>query len=766
MEHLLFNGDNVAPVSIPYLGSEFDGGDFFTFPDRQGWDVSSWEYVEPEESEFDMNGRSLEEMAAFLQTWLFFGLLSAFLGDKCSPNDFIRTDEAGNKFITTKMLDRYLEEWRQRIKGLMTEDEIETQGDLLESYLMKARTVNNTLNFVLFYESQPSKSEPLRQTLFAQMLLLEALYGATVEVLKIQPFKDNLFHDTYLRRHLILSGWCTTTVEYMQSKLPLQLQAYALAVGSTRTRLDHTECTRYDPGGCKKSQMGPDFKQQHVTSGCQCPQLSVPIDQLVEILREGLIPVVTIKRSDSSVHPMELLVDGLDLDHSSFESFGAPYFAFSHVWSDGLGNESSNALYQCQLERLDRMLQSLEGDQVTIAKSFDTTAGDLGTVAFWLDTLCIPVQKEHIALRHYSIQSMNKIYRKASGTIVIDPDIQALPSDAKLVQVLTRALCSSWRGRMWTYEEAALASQVYLPIDGACHLFHSEEEVFESPTAPTSLVELQLLRLCWERYCDLVWDNLASFCISRKPARAFVRMATAASNRNTTRKGDETVCFATFLGLDATDLVKAPVNDRMPVLLSLLPAIPPEILFAYGPHLEQKGYRWAPKTFLSPFGLREHLRIVMPKEYTPSDGPSPDGSFPVPQPFIHTDSLGLGVFLSGIQFQRGLSVTAPLLFSIATQNQGTYVVEAMDSGSQVPWMLEDPNSETETFAVLLTDTEYSSVGLLVKVTGETGDGKLLCKWGSIVEITSNEEEKGSWISLAENASFQGVRVPFQWWVVD
>ncbi|KAL1615723.1 hypothetical protein SLS54_008853 [Diplodia seriata] len=766
MEHLLLNGESIAPLSIPYMGSKFDGGDFFTFPDRKGWNVSSWEYADPETNGFDLNDKSVREMASFLQAWLFFGILTAFFGDECSPDDFIRTDDAGNKFITTKMLDNYLATWSRKIRDPANVDDLEKQEDRLQSYLMKARKVNSTLNFVLFYEKEPSDSEPLRQTLFAQTILLEVLFGVTADVFEVQPFNEHLFHDTYLRNHLMRSGWCVTTLEYMQSKLPLQVQAYALTVGSTRTRLDHGECSQYDPAGCKRNQMGPDFKQKHATPDCKCAQIAVPTDKLVGILQQDRIPVVTMKRPESSLLPMELLLDGLDLDHPEFEIY-SPYFAFSHVWSDGLGNENDNALYQCQLERLDSMLQSLEGDRVTIARhGFDTTARELGTVAFWLDTLCIPVQKEHKAFRSFSIQNMHKIYSKAAGTVVVDPDIQTVSADAKPAQVLTRVLCSTWRSRMWTYEEAALNPYVFLPAESSCFSFQSEDQLSELPScAPPSLVERQLLRACWERYCDLVWDNLASFCIAKKPAKSFVRMVTAASNRNTTKPGDETICFATFLGLDTAQLVQTPVEDRMPLLLSLLPAVPSEILFASGPRLEQKGYRWAPKSFLSPFGLHEYLQVTMPRDYSPEGNPS-NGRIPIPQPFIHPQNLGLGVFLSGIQFQRKPCVTTPLLFTIETQSRTTHVVEAVDTGSEVPWMLSESNPGIETFAILLTDISQCSVGLLVKVTGETADGKMLCRWSSVVEMTSNEDADEPWIGSAKKSCFQGAFAAFQWWLVD
>ncbi|KAL1643063.1 hypothetical protein SLS58_005032 [Diplodia intermedia] len=224
----------------------------------------------------------------------------------------------------------------------------------------------------------------------------------------------------------------------------------------------------------------------------------------------------------------------------------------------------------------------------------------------------------------------------------------------------------------------------------------------------------------------------------------------------------ENICFATFLGLDTAQLVQPSVEGMMPLLLSLLPTVPSENLFASGPRLNQKGYRWAPKSFLSPF---EYLQVTMPRNYTPEGSPS-NGRIPVPERFIHPQNLGLGVFLSGMQFQRGPCVTVPLLFTIESQSCTTHVVEVVDTGSEVPWMLSESNPGVETFAIRLTYISQCSVGLLVKVMGETAGGKMLCRWSSVVEMTSNEDADEPWIGSAKKSCFQGAFTAFQWWLVD
>jgi hypothetical protein len=98
MEHLLFTCA-AAPIIVPYHCTEdWHEGGFLTYPKRKGLDLTIWERSESEH-ELDTCGRSFKEMAAFLQTWLFFGLLNSVLGIKIPKEDFTRwkEDERGEK---------------------------------------------------------------------------------------------------------------------------------------------------------------------------------------------------------------------------------------------------------------------------------------------------------------------------------------------------------------------------------------------------------------------------------------------------------------------------------------------------------------------------------------------------------------------------------------------------------------------------------------------------------------------------------------------
>ena len=95
MEHLQIpRTPTHEPLLVPYFcKEEYDGGPFHTYPERKEWskdelaNVRTWDrevpFVFKYVNDVRYNERpkhSLEATEAFLQNWLYFGLLSAFFG--------------------------------------------------------------------------------------------------------------------------------------------------------------------------------------------------------------------------------------------------------------------------------------------------------------------------------------------------------------------------------------------------------------------------------------------------------------------------------------------------------------------------------------------------------------------------------------------------------------------------------------------------------------------------------------------------------------
>lgn len=120
MDHFpIPEGSAARQVRVPYI--RFDGppcsfgvSPLTQFPERHGYD----KLLILKHGNFTMNGsKSMEESAAFLEEWLFFGLLSEFLERPVDKIDFTFTDDDDRVFVTTKNIMPLLETWSREVAG-------------------------------------------------------------------------------------------------------------------------------------------------------------------------------------------------------------------------------------------------------------------------------------------------------------------------------------------------------------------------------------------------------------------------------------------------------------------------------------------------------------------------------------------------------------------------------------------------------------------------------------------------------------------------
>ena len=140
-----------------------------------------------------------------------------------------------------------------------------------------------------------------------------------------------------------------------------------------------------------------------------------------------------------------------------------PYIAISHVWSQGLGNRDSNTIWLCQLQRLQRYANRL----VPPAHR---------PVPMWIDTICLPLERD---ARMEAIKRMDAVYQNALAVLVVDQtlidsdlasamekcqeeDGHARPGlEGWQIEMLMRIKASRWAQRLWPYDEAFLAQQLF-----------------------------------------------------------------------------------------------------------------------------------------------------------------------------------------------------------------------------------------------------------------------------------------------------------------
>lgn len=86
------------------------------------------------------------------------------------------------------------------------------------------------------------------------------------------------------------------------------------------------------------------YETKHVTVDCECSLISVPYDRLIQIIRDGGIPLLSINDDNGAVQPRRIEVYSCGRN--------AMYTAISHIWIDGLGNPKENGVPLCQSARL------------------------------------------------------------------------------------------------------------------------------------------------------------------------------------------------------------------------------------------------------------------------------------------------------------------------------------------------------------------------------------------------------------------------------
>lgn len=200
-------------------------------------------------------------------------------------------------------------------------------------------------------------------------------------------------------------------------------QLCALSLRPSTHVLDHTRCSRFV---CEANQVTAQYDPKH-TDDCSrsaCNFIPSQIGEVTRILEEDSLPLIEISRKLDG--PPELRVVR--------NRPGRRFVAISHVWSDGMGNKTKNAMRTCQLIRIWEKVKSLVRDNSQIVLSSDNEVNlfvlgfaylshstrnlldvDKDTVTIWMDTLCVPLKTRKT--RDLAIKSMRSAYEKGMYSI-------------------------------------------------------------------------------------------------------------------------------------------------------------------------------------------------------------------------------------------------------------------------------------------------------------------------------------------------------------
>ncbi|KAK5706879.1 hypothetical protein LTR97_001871 [Elasticomyces elasticus] len=358
------------------------------------------------------------------------------------------------------------------------------------------------------------------------------------------------------------------------------------------------------------------FFDSYMTTGQQLPSHVLPcigpcnsveptLSDVIALIEEGSIPLLYFVRRPlrPPVHNRHGNGAGqntakyiLGLDVRKYQP-DDENIALSHVFAEGTGNTVGNYLPECRIRQIWSILR---GQVMLEDKGKDRRLDALDLPAFWMDTLCVPVDPQHQRVRNLAIGQMHAIYKNALRVVVLSAETCALDRP-RVNEILAKTFLSGWMQRLWTLQEGSVNPCLGVVIDLGLifHIWdpefcHGRDICHEIHGSLRQALENQLLSASLDHR---VHDST----VERDRARE-QRVFIAFKDRFASRKDDETICIATFLGLDPAPLLAVPTTKRMPMLLQMLPHVPDNILFAGGPRLEEPGFRWAPQTLLAPFG--------------------------------------------------------------------------------------------------------------------------------------------------------------------
>ncbi|RSL43759.1 hypothetical protein CEP54_014962 [Fusarium duplospermum] len=436
-------------LSIPFLCPEDDWDyshqpqgweGFKKFPDLKGFPIQ----------ETVVQAIVSRRHAAFLQSWLFFGLLREVFSrpNYCyEPKDFVRFANDG-PVITTKPLARYTWYWQAA--------RVHDDGDEMRSL---EKTIDKCLGLV---HSAMSLAEARLRSL-SNTSLNETGWSAQVRVLfSIALLGDYL--STARRRMRLYSGaprldwrfapleqvmkdagWCVGEIATLPRRCNLSTRCYLAGMDRTWLKKNHERCN--EEMGCLAHQL--NYHTYRTSHHWECPQqtcteIGPPVQDIVSAIRNGGIAVVDASGIANDQHPRIIQFGGTG-------GVETPFVAISHVWSDGLGNPQGNRLCLCQLRRIQQLVDSL-------------FMPGQGPVPFWIDSLGIPVGKSYVKDRQVAIARIGDTFRKANKVLVLENSLQMCQTGIGLTEILIRIQYSPWMTRVWTLLEGYVAKGLIFQV--------------------------------------------------------------------------------------------------------------------------------------------------------------------------------------------------------------------------------------------------------------------------------------------------------------
>ena len=517
---------------------------------------------------------SVRDTAAFIQSWLYFGLLESVCGRTIPVSCMVRKGTDGRERVYSRMLPVLLEVWTKSLQVM--------EADFREEALRQARECAILANSILgsILDRLPNEAadaifSDLRSLILSIEPALTSLFEAIAGVIdvhlgtEISSFSapSPAFPRTY-SDNLDRKGWCRFVVASAEIAMSPSFLRFVDVSEFARTSTGHHNCT---DDQCERNLIETEsYTQKHWPVSCHCRLVKPVIDIVLEILDAGYIPVVQFAAGACS-----LQLAGI---HPTAKN--SSYIAFSHVWADGLGSNTETGLPACQLRRLHKLADSrLQNGSW-----------------FWIDALCVPKQEPY---RGKAIQLMRLTYQNAAGVIVLDEGLSKLSINSSELEIGWSIFASGWFGRLWTYQEGFLPPWVNIELgDGLINFYSIIQKIYrfyhDRKASPFPAVFARGLLGVLQKARPL--DNRH---YERSISRRTVDLFNAMTRRRTSRPDDQLLVLGLLLDVDIRPLMELRGEDRWRAFYLRLSKIPWTIVFDQRPKLQMSPFTWAPSTWIS-----------------------------------------------------------------------------------------------------------------------------------------------------------------------
>jgi hypothetical protein len=339
---------------------------------------------------------------------------------------------------------------------------------------------------------------------------------------------------------------------------------------------NHSSCTY------RKCRQFDILCTRHRDPCTNCLMVQSDRETVISCIAEGGIPLIHC-RYDRHGHLHTKTIRGSLLSH---------FTAVSHVWAGGLGNVMANELPQCQIHYLLRTIGELPPPTgINFYEKYQEEPFDFNNAAgwfsksnealFWIDTLCIPtcrmagmssdeIQKINSS-KATAINSMAQLYAGAVKVIVIDPELQHLPTEAMgsdYADLASYIKISPWMARSWPLQEGALPQNLYFRLKDKSVLLRGSDY---------QRIGLPSMRMV--EYYKEHQPTTALSQSSRTPASRFSTIWNSLVSRSTTQPADLPAILAAMMDCSAEEVLGLPMERRMKALLRSQTTLPVAIFY-------------------------------------------------------------------------------------------------------------------------------------------------------------------------------------------